>query len=43
MDLKFKTKYTNPKKLVQQKKLSIVKLKKKKLSLVNQFYKKQTT
>ena len=42
MDLKFKTKYTNPKKLVQQKKLPIVKLKKK-LSLVNQFYKKQTT
>ena len=30
MDLKFKTKYTNPKKLVQQKKLPIVKLKKKK-------------
>ena len=30
MDLKFKTKYTNPKKLVQQKKLPIIKLKKKK-------------
>ena len=32
IDLKSKTKYTSPKKLVQQQKLSIVKLKKIKLS-----------
>ena len=37
IDLKSKTKYINPKKIAQQQKLPILKLKKKK-SLINQFY-----
>ena len=43
IDLKSKTKYPSPKKIAQQQKLPIVKLKnkkKKKLSSVNQFYSK---
>ena len=42
MNIKSKTKYTNPKKLAQQQKLPIIK-KLKKLSSINLFYLEQTT
>ena len=38
IDLKSKTKYTSLKKIAQPQKLPIVKLKRKKLSSINQFY-----
>ena len=37
IDIKSKTKYTNPKKIAQQQKLPIIKLKKKKKGSINQF------